>query len=543
MTVTTSRRAALMSVAAVGAAVATPAAVGAAAKAVASPSAPATPEPATVRKRISSTISVEPSPTASPTASPEPLDDQTRHVLNRFAYGTTPKLVAAVEKAGGITSWFDAQLKPSSVKDAATEAMLGWYPALSWSSDAVYAADKDGSLPGWQLMAQYTNWTLLRRIYSRRQVLEVMREFWTNLLYIPTDAPAYGFRMEYDRLVAQHALGTFEGMLQAVIPQAAMMVYLNGAVSVKTRINENLGRELLELHTVGRGNHTEDDVVNAARILTGYKVDMWRTWAVSYDPSVHWTGPVRVGSFTHANTDPDGRAVTKALLSHLARQPATARRIAHRMAQYFVADTPPPALVDRLAGIYLANDTAIVPMLREILASPEFAASARGKTSTPSADLVRTCRSLDVKIDSTDAAQAAKNSLLWSADGAGGRPFSWPRPDGEPMVASGYDSVGRVLGSFEMHWALAGGWWPSQGITYRPYKSWLPAPSVRLDALVEHLCQQFFAMSATPTIIQACCEAVGHAASETIDADHAVAGWKMPMLLVTLLNSPHHMMR
>lgn len=470
-------------------------------------------------------------------------DDYSHLVLSRLTYGITPALLDEVANGGGTALWLQSQLSPSSIPDPAADAMVGWFPALSYDSATAYAKNADGTQPGWKTMQNFASWTMLRRMYSRRQLHETMTEFWSNLLYIPADTNSFGFRMDYDRVVRTHALGRFADLLQAAITHPAMLVYLDAAVSVKSNINENLGRELLELHTVGRAAQNEADVVNAARILTGYRVDTWRTWNSFYDPAAHWTGPVSVGGFSHANADPDGRPVVAALLAYLARHPATAQRIARRLAQFLVSDNPPSALVDRLAQLYLANDTAIAPLVTEILAAPEFRASAGAKTVTPANDVVRTVRALGITIDGTEAANAAKYSILWSAEQAGQRPFAWPRPDGEPMVAAAWTSVGRVLGSFETHWGLAGGWWPTVGITYRTRASWLPSTPIRLDALIDHVSRTMFGRIPSATMVQAVCEAVGYPPTESIGAGHAVANWRMPMLLSTLLNSPSHMMR
>src|SRR5690606_39213187 len=118
-------------------------------------------------------------------------------------------------------------------------------------------------------------------------------------------------------------------------------LHLDTWTSTRRTPNENHGRELLELHTVGRAaGYTEAMVRDSARILSGYTIDAGRTWRPSYDPGRHATGPVQVLGFRHANADADGRAVTEAYLRYLARHPATARRIARKLAVRFVSDRP-----------------------------------------------------------------------------------------------------------------------------------------------------------------------------------------------------------
>ena len=145
--------------------------------------------------------------------------------------------------------------------------------------------------PGWVLTANYQRWLLQRRMRTRRQLHEVMTEFWEHHLHVPANGePSFVYRKSYGDAIRANALGTFEGLLQATTLHPAMLIFLNNAVSTKRHPNENLGRELLELHTVGRGNHTEDDVKNCARILTGWRVDMWDTWRAWYERDDHWTG-------------------------------------------------------------------------------------------------------------------------------------------------------------------------------------------------------------------------------------------------------------
>lgn len=120
-----------------------------------------------------------------------------------------------------------------------------------------------------------------------------------------------------------------------------MLIFLSAATSSKRAPNENLGRELLELHTLGAGNYDEDDVKASARILTGHHVDLWETWKASYVKEDHATGTVRVKGFTHQNRKADGREVTRDYLRYLAHHPLTAHHVCQRLATKFVHDDPP----------------------------------------------------------------------------------------------------------------------------------------------------------------------------------------------------------
>jgi len=513
-------------------------------------------------KRRTSTPTSTPTPT--PTATPTPTVTPTPtgpvidphfvasalptawslHLGNRFSYGVTPGLHDAMRAAGSPDRWFEQQLDPASVPDAAADAMQGWWPSIDADHTTIWARDQAQVESGWSAMANYSRWCLVRRMVSNRQVLEAMTEFWENHLHVPVhDDGVFTHRAAYGKLLRSHALGRFDQMLVAAITHPAMGISLDNAKSTKRAPNENLGRELLELHTVGRGSYTEDDVKSSARILTGYRVDTWRTWDSSYDPASHWTGPVQVMGFADANASTDGRPVTEAYLAYLAHHPRTATRLARKLAVRFVADRPSDQLVAHLAQVYLDSGTAIVPVLRALVAHPEFRASAGLKVRTPTDDVVATYRALGAQVLAPTDGSSAVNQILSQADAIGQSPFIWGRPDGQPEDNRSWSSATRVLASFRFHYQAAGRSWPKQDIVYREPISWVPTPGMRFDALVDHLCGQLLGKPAPGRLVQAACQATQTKADETIGATHAIVRWKMPLLLTTLLDSPDHLHR
>ncbi|WP_193608187.1 DUF1800 domain-containing protein [Nocardioides lijunqiniae] len=472
------------------------------------------------------------------------LSPADRHLVGRFSYGVTPALTATVHRQRGGARWFERQLAPERIADGSA-GLRTWWSGLNRPAQELWTRQVDDVEGGWEVMADYQRYVLLRRMHSSRQVLEVMTEFWENHLHVPVNGDAqFTHRVSYGDTVRRHALGTFEQLLRETITHPAMLVYLNQAVSTKRRPNENLGRELLELHTVGRGAFTEDDVKASARILTGWMVDLWRTWAPSYRPENHWTGPVRVLGFSDPNAAADGRELTRRYLRYLAHHPATARRIARKLATKFVRDDPPQALVDHLARVYLANGTAIKPVLRALVAHPTFRASAGLKVKDPGEDVVSTYRALRVAVARPTGAKAeqyAANAMLWQASALGALPLAWPRPDGQPADNDSWSSPARMIASLELHYTLSGGWWPKTGATYRRPAQWLPRRRVRFDFLVDHLSQQLLGRRSDALLLKACCEAVGLSRREVITARHGLVRWNMPRLLTTLLDSPHHL--
>ncbi|MBD8870018.1 DUF1800 domain-containing protein [Nocardioides donggukensis] len=472
------------------------------------------------------------------------LGRRARHLASRFSYGVTPKLARQVRKKGGGRDWFSWQLAPQRIRDRSADELRGWWPGLELGPAEIWRRHTSDVEPGWVAMANYQRYLIARRITTRRQLLEVMTEFWEEHLHVPVNGDAaFVWRRSYGDLIRSHALGRFDEMLTDAITHPAMLIFLDNAVSTKKAPNENLGRELLELHTVGRGNYDEADVKDSARILTGWRVDLWKTWAPSYRPEDHATGPVAVMGFSDANADPDGRALTRRYLRWLARHPATAHRLATKLAERFVSDTPSAGLVEHLASVYLDHDTAIAPVLRALVESTEFAGSAGAKVRDPAADVVATWRVLGAKARRPETDQDAANARLWQCSALGLRPHSWPRPDGAPADNTAWSSPARVLASFEMHYTMSGGWWPKKNARFRSAQAWVPEFPIRFDRLVDHLSRRLLHRPSDARLLEACCLAVDVRPGERITKDHAVVRWRMVRLLAAVLDTPAHFTR
>ena len=253
------------------------------------------------------------------------LSSAGRHLVGRFSYGVTPALARQVQQQGGPRAWFDRQLTPDRVADPGVDDLRAWWSGLSRTPAQLWQRQVAGIEGGWEVMFDYERWVLMRRMTSRRQLLEVMTELWENHLNVPAVGDSqFVHRTAYGDAIRAGALGRFDDLLHTAVTHPAMLIYLDNAVSTAKHPNENLGRELLELHTVGRGQYDEDDVKDSARILTGWTVDMWNTWAPSYDASRHARGTVTVMGFSDPNADADGRDLTRRYLSYLAHHPATA---------------------------------------------------------------------------------------------------------------------------------------------------------------------------------------------------------------------------
>src|SRR5262249_20568700 len=205
----------------------------------------------------------------------------------------------------------------------------------------------------------------------------------------------------YEReAIRPHVLGRFADMLTAVEGHPAMLVYLDNLESMGPNsvaginrdksLNENLAREILELHTLGvRTGYSQDDVTHFANVLTGW------TWIGLGEPNrggefvfvkrLHEPGEQTVIGKSYPDTGVDqGRAV----LADLARHPATARHVAHKFARYFVADNPPPSLVDKLAKNFNDSDGNLKELAKALITAEESWTPERTKLKRPSEWLI-----------------------------------------------------------------------------------------------------------------------------------------------------------
>ena len=387
--------------------------------------------------------------------------DPAWHLARRLSPAPDQRLADHIRAVGG-SAWLAAQLAPATVKDTTCDALLAkYFPLLdSTSLDAAHAFNGDAFRGG----AYVQRATLLRRIHSERHVLESMVEFWGDLLYVPfSSSKSAAWIMHYDRyVIRKDAFGRYRDMLYAALTHPALIAFLDNQGSSKHNINENLGRELLELFSVGTGNYTEDDVKASARLLTGHTID-WPRYAYGYRPSQHYVGPVKVMGFSHPNASAqDGPTTLAAYATYLARHPATAQRIARRLAVRFVSDTPSQALVDQLAAVYRSSDTAILPVLRTLFASSEFLGSTGHKLRRPGELILAAVRSGRPTTTLTRAPLTEPWSALRTInslhDLASHVPREWPAVNGYPDVAAAWSSSATTVGRWRAVQGVAERW-------------------------------------------------------------------------------------
>ena len=341
--------------------------------------------------------------------------------------------------------------------------------------------------PGQVVVKELMQAKLLRAIYSERQLDEVMTDFWFNHfnVFINKGADRY-LLTSYERdVIRPHALGKFEDLLVATAQSPAMLFYLDNWQSVgpdsdmaigiaphkndrrlrptpqyhpqrqKRRLasglNENYGRELMELHTLSvNGGYSQKDVTEVAKVFTGWTIDKpERGGEFKFDPRMHEPGDKTVlGHRIKPNGEKEGLQV----LHLLARSPKTAHFISQKLAMRFVSDDPPPALVDRMAKTFLKKDGDIREVLKTMFKSPEFWSpeAYRAKVKTPLEFVVSAVRASGAQVEDT-------RQLIGTLNNMGMMPYGMQPPTGYSMKAETWVSSSALLGRMNFALALASG--------------------------------------------------------------------------------------
>jgi uncharacterized protein (DUF1800 family) len=433
--------------------------------------------------------------------------------LGRAGYGARPEDVPAVI-AGGFPAWVEDQLAPREQDDAALSVRLAAlklrikyntspkWPAvdemrpmtyLDAPMDAAWSLIvKRGDMDGAERRRprdEVTAATVLRAVHSRWQLREVLVGFWHDHFNVD----AYGgdeiavALPTYDRdVIRRHALGNFREFLEAVATSTAMLYYLSNRSSRAGAANENYGRELFELHTLGRdvylndrydrwrsvpgalrgspAGYIDEDVYESARAFTGWTVEdgtnidgqrkLPATGRFAYVEAWHDGYQKRVLAQEFQEFAPamaDGRKVLDLVASH----PATARFVCTKLCRRFVGDAPPPGLVAAATAVWVARRHAsdqIAQVMRRILLSPEFAAARDAKVRRPLALAAAFARATGIDLTPTEP--------LWNAlANCGQRLFGWSAPTGLPDDGAYFLGANSMRQRWQLVLALAENAW------------------------------------------------------------------------------------
>jgi uncharacterized protein (DUF1800 family) len=413
------------------------------------------------------------------------------HVVSRLTFGARPGEVDRVATLG-VDRWIDAQLYPDSLDDRGARAALAgcrfWTDPvssvaaelsspISLTTETMVAGSARRATvflaPGFFPLAmrdsarrnerfgsallsngQLVACRLARVEASERQLAEVMTDFWQNHFSVSNQKMlTRGALVEWDRsTIGPRVLGRFRDLLGAVAHSPLMLHYLDNALSSAGALNENYGRELLELHTLGvDGGYTQADVVNVARAFTGWSHTMSGTGGrLTISQMATVAAPVfRFDADRHdkdaklilGDTLRGGRGLEDGehVLDILARHPSTARHIARKLVVRFVSDSPPPTLVERAAATYTRTDGNIREVLRTIFFSPEFRSPSvvGAKVKRPIELVLSLRRALAAPVDTA----AEMIDFLIALEQT---PFGRLTPEGWPEVGTPWMTAGAM---------------------------------------------------------------------------------------------------
>ncbi len=317
-------------------------------------------------------------PQAALWAAPLAGEQAAAHVLNRLAYGPRPGDIEKVRQSG-VQAYIEEQLNPPPLPPALAQRLdkletlkLSAGEALARFQDARDGPQGERREVVQQMASEAAEARLLRAIESPRQLEEVMVDFWYNHFNVFSGkGQDRALVASYERdAIRPYVFGSFRQMLGATAHHPAMLFYLDNWVSKAGGLNENYARELMELHTLGvDGGYSQKDVTELARMLTGWTYAPRRDAQFVFDPRRHDNG---TKTWLGKPVTARGAAEGEYALDVLAVHPSTARHLSRKLAQYFVADNPPAALVDRMAQSWISSNGDIRSVLRTLFASQEF---------------------------------------------------------------------------------------------------------------------------------------------------------------------------
>ncbi len=424
-------------------------------------------------------------------AADTPKDPKVLHLLNRLTFGPRPGDIQKVESLG-IDRYIQEQLSPQSPLDPLLVSyQLAQSPTLhqnpidilkQYNSPATELPTQQGQKPNQQAIQQARNELsrqamqqalqsrLVRAAYNPQQLQEVMVDFWYNHFNVYSDKglDRIWIGVYEEQALRPYALGRFRDLLGATAHHPAMLFYLDNSQNRVKGLNENYARELMELHTLGvDGGYTQQDVIALAHILTGWsfcrpgqKADT--DYGFCFNKQQHDFGDkVFLGQTIKGSGIGEGEQA----LDILARHPATARHISYQLAQYFVADQPPPSLVNHLAQRFQETDGDIRAVLSTLFHSSEFwdQKNYNAKFKTPYQYIVSALRATDTPITNftpiSDMLQQLGMPLFGclTPDGYKNTEDIWLNPDAmtrrlsfATLLANGSLPLGGMLGNKDL---------------------------------------------------------------------------------------------
>jgi len=363
---------------------------------------------------------------ALPSAATAQSEDETSTILrllSRATFGWTPADLTAASREGW-KDYLESQLHPSSINDSALDSKLQPLSTVWMDPRSIYTQYQP------TVARELIEAKILRAVFSRRQLLERMVDFWTDHFNIDIRKGECQWLKTIDdrEVIRPNALGNFRDLLIASAKSPAMVTYLDNRLNLKQAPNENYARELLELHTLGQANaFTQQDVTEVARCFTG--------WSVDGSASSETRGQFVFQHFWHdqgaktvlGHTIPPNGGMQDGLtvLEILADHPLTAQWVALKLGRYFFGAEPPASYLRQVQASFSHSRGDMRATLRTALSEANLT-KANPLLMRPFHLFARSVRALQPKVTSTAAMQ---DYIL----NAGQLPFHWAPPNGYPL--------------------------------------------------------------------------------------------------------------
>lgn len=373
--------------------------------------------------------------------------DDVAVLLSRITNGITEEELA-LARSLGYQAYLEQQLDWENIDDSETDRILESLPSIHMTAEelaANYGFGGNTFVPVKELRAA----RLIRAVCSKRQLHERMVEFWSDHFNVDyTEITVRWFKTVEDReVVRPNALGRFRTLLEQDARSAAMSVYLNNDESTAGNINENYGREIMELHTLGvDGPYTETDVVEVSRCFTGWRYKQLfegEFGAFHFDDSAHDSGPKTV--LGHGLPTGNGIQDGEFVLDLLARHPKTAHFVSRKLTSWLLVDDPQDDVVRGVADTFLATGGEVRQMVRAIFDRSSLARTRPWRNRK----LKRPFQYVVGLLRQTGATFEYLEGVMARLRGMGHRPFDWPTPDGAP------DTVERWGQGVHTRWSFA----------------------------------------------------------------------------------------
>jgi len=376
--------------------------------------------------------------------------DLPTHVLSRLTWGPRPGDYRRIESIG-VDGFIDEQLDPDAIDDRGCDRRTASIESVHEPTAELYEYDSQ------QLLTDLTRHKLIRGVYSRRQLFEVMADFWSDHLNIASGKDDCRWLKVADErdVVRAHALGRFRDLIGASVESPAMLIYLDGhdnkVEHAGDHPNENYARELLELHTLGvDGGYTQHDVMAVARCLSGSTYEnrpfKFRAATVGFEPGRHDDGPKTV--LGHEIPAGGGRDDLERVLDIVCGHPSTARHVATKLCRRFIDDDPPGDAVATVAAAFTNSEGNIATMLQALFATDAFRTSRGTMFKRPLRYVLSALRGVDARTN-------CGPPVLRYLERMGHAPFQYPSPDGYPQEAAPW--LGTLLWRWNFAMALETG--------------------------------------------------------------------------------------